>query len=248
MGPDSFVNKNFNLTWGFLVDPGFFYLVRLHFCEIQPMISKINQRVFNIYINNMTAFVAADVIAWAGGNGNNGVPFYKDFVVLVPRGNGQQDLWLELHPNTASKPNYYDAILNGLEIFKVSDTTGNLAGPNPIPAPKQEVINPSLPNSSSSLSIEVIQSVPSSKNQVGIIAGGVIGGVAVLCLLCFIVFVVFQRRRRWRQGDSSASDGPLGWLPLSLYGNSHTAGSAKTITTGSYDYALIQQPRLLEDF
>ncbi|OVA13696.1 Protein kinase domain [Macleaya cordata] len=224
MGPDSNVNKNFNLTWDFLVDPGFFYLVRLHFCEIQLNISKINQRVFQIYLNNQTAFDAADVIAWAGGNGNNGIPVYKDFVVLIPRGNGQQDLWLELHPNIASKPNYYDAILNGLEIFKVNDTTGNLAGPNPIPAPKQKNINPSFPKSSTG----------NSKNKAGIIAGGVIGGVAALCLLCFIVFVVFRRR----QGDSNASDGPPGWLPLSLYGNSHSAGSAKTNTTGSYASSL----------
>ncbi|KAA8517629.1 hypothetical protein F0562_015103 [Nyssa sinensis] len=37
---------------------------------------------------------------------------------------------------------------------------------------------------------------------------------------------------------SSASDGPSGWLPLSLYGHSHSAGSAKTNTTGSYASSL----------
>ncbi|KAF8402462.1 hypothetical protein HHK36_010546 [Tetracentron sinense] len=225
MGPDNKINQNYNLTWIFAIDPGFFYLFRLHFCEIQSVITKINQRVFQIFINNQTAEGGADVVGWTRGNG---IPVYKDYVVLVPKGQGQQDVWLALHPDTASSSNYYDAILNGLEIFKVNDTNGNLAGPNPIPAPKQEVIDPTLANPSSRSG--------NSNNEVAVIAGGVAGGVAAICLLCFIVFVVSRRRRQGK--DSSASDGPPGWLPLSLYGNSHSAGSAKTNTTGSYASSL----------
>ncbi|KAI3911421.1 hypothetical protein MKW98_010308 [Papaver atlanticum] len=224
MGPDPNVNKNYNLTWVFAIDPGFFYLVRLHFCEFQSAITKVNQRVFQILLNNQTAQEEADVIIWTGDKGN-GIAVYKDYVVNVPKGVGQQDLWLELHPATRSKPEYYDAILNGLEIFKLSDpSTGNLAGPNPIPAPVQEKIDVTSPSNSGK-----------SKSQAGIIAGGVIGGVAALCLLCFVIFVVFRRRMH---GDSGASDGPPGWLPLSLYGNSHTASSGKTNTTGSYASSL----------
>ncbi|XP_043701406.1 receptor-like protein kinase FERONIA [Telopea speciosissima] len=217
MGPDPKVNVNYNLTWIFTVDSGFFYLVRLHFCELEY--TKINQRVFDIFLNNQTAENAADVIAWAG---SIGVPFYKDYVVLVPQGQGQQDMWLALHPNTQSKPNYYDAILNGVEIFKVNDTTGNLAGPNPIPPPPVQQVQSPPPSSSSGGSNKVI-------------AGSVTGGVSVAGLLCFVVFAVSRRR----QGkDSSSSDGPSGWLPLSLYGNSHSSGSAKTNTTGSYASSL----------
>ncbi|KAI3874698.1 hypothetical protein MKX03_015175 [Papaver bracteatum] len=224
MGPDPNVNKNYNLTWVFAIDPGFFYLVRLHFCEFQSAITKVNQRVFQILLNNQTAQEEADVIIWTGDKGN-GIAVYKDYVVNVPKGVGQQDLWLELHPATRSKPEYYDAILNGLEIFKLSDpSTGNLAGPNPIPAPVQEKIDVTSPSNSGK-----------SKSQAGIIAGGVIGGVAAMCLLCFVIFVVFRRRMH---GDSGASDGPPGWLPLSLYGNSHTASSGKTNTTGSYASSL----------
>nr|DAD25743.1 TPA_asm: hypothetical protein HUJ06_027210 [Nelumbo nucifera] len=221
MGPDASINQNYNLTWIFSVDPGFYHLVRLHFCEIQSVINKVNQRVFQIFINNQTAEAAFDVVAWTQGNG---IPTYKDYVVLPQKGNAQQDLWLALHPAIASKPNYYDAILNGVEIFKVSDSNGNLAGPNPIPPPKQAVVDPSLARSHTS---------GNSKNQAAVIAGGVIGGVVVSCLLCFFVFVVSRRRRQRK--DSSASDG---WLPLSLYGNSHSAGSAKTNTTGSYASSL----------
>ncbi|KAF5197254.1 Receptor-like protein kinase [Thalictrum thalictroides] len=224
MGPNANVNQQYNLTWYFPVDRGFFYLVRLHFCEIQPVITKINQRMFQIFINNQTATEEADVVGWTEGNG---IPVYKDYVVLVPPGNGQQDLWLALHPNLRTKSMYYDAILNGVEIFKVNDTTGNLAGPNPVPAPRQARIDPPSANQSSRRN---------SKNKTGIIAGGVVGGFAAICLLCFFGFVVSRRRRQGK--DSSSSDGPSGWLPLSLYGNSHSAGSAKTNTTGSYASSL----------
>ncbi|KAJ6739727.1 hypothetical protein OIU74_004483 [Salix koriyanagi] len=75
-----------------------------------------------------------------------------------------------------------------------------------------------------------------SKSQTAIIAGGVSGGVV---LAIVIGFCVLAASRRHRQGkEASSSDGPSGWLPLSLYGNSHSAGSAKTNTTGSYASSL----------
>lgn len=221
MGPIAAINLNYNLTWIFSIDSGFSYLVRLHFCEVAANITNVNQRVFDIFLNNQTAMAGADVVAWA--NGHNGVPVYKDYVVLAPTGSPQQDMWLELHPDTASKSQFYDAILNGVEIFKISDTTGNLGGLNPTPRPVQDVIDPSLV-------------VPSghgkSKSQKAIIAGGVSGGIVIALVLGF--FTLFVSRRRKHGKDSSASEGPSGWLPLSLYGNSHSAGSAKTNTTGSY--------------
>ncbi|KAK3015794.1 hypothetical protein RJ639_007219 [Escallonia herrerae] len=136
MGPNSSINVQYNLTWLFSVDSGFSYLVRLHFCEVEPTFTRINQRVFDIFLNNQTASDGADVVAWAG---HNGVPVYMDYVVLVPSGAPQQDMWLALHPDTASKSNYYDSILNGVEVFKISDSSGNLAGPNPVPPPKQDL-------------------------------------------------------------------------------------------------------------
>ncbi|PIN14431.1 Serine/threonine protein kinase [Handroanthus impetiginosus] len=218
MGPNASVNQNFNLTWVFNIDTGFSYLVRLHFCEITDVINKVNQRVFTIFLNNQTAEQQADVIAWAGGNGT---PFHKDYIVFVPNGPPQQELWLELHPYILSAPQYYDAILNGVEIFKINDTTGNLAGPNPDPLPQPPV------DSSAS------QSSGSGKGNKVAIGGGVGGGIAAVVLIGLLVCIVSRRHKQKK--DSSTSDG---WLPLSLYGNSHSSGSAKTNTTGSYASSL----------
>ncbi|KAG6743005.1 hypothetical protein POTOM_053949 [Populus tomentosa] len=131
MGPEPRLNMNYNLTWIFPVDAGFNYLLRLHFCETRKEFKSVNQQVFLIFINNQTAEYDADVIQMSGGNG---IPVYKDYIVRVPPGSqSKQDLWLELHPNMERKPTYADAILNGLEIFKLNTTDGNLAGFNPEP-------------------------------------------------------------------------------------------------------------------
>ncbi|KAF3967090.1 hypothetical protein CMV_008879 [Castanea mollissima] len=180
MGPNAEINLNYNLTWIFSVDSGFSYLVRLHFCEIQQNITKINQRVFDIFLYNQTAEQEVDVIALArGAEKQTGVPVYMDYVVLVPNGSPQQDLWLELHPDLNTHPTYYDAILNGVEIFKINGTNGNLAGLNPIPTPKQDVISP-------------ISYIPSSgdyktKIRKAIIIGGVCGGIILAIVTGFFL-------------------------------------------------------------
>ncbi|KAL5229155.1 hypothetical protein ABZP36_017420 [Zizania latifolia] len=218
MGPDKNVNLAYNLTWMMQVDAGFTYLVRLHFCEIQYPITRINQRVFDIYINNQTAVQGADVIAWTNNNGI-GSPVYQDFVVATV-GSGAMDLWVALHPDIQSKPQYYDAILNGMEVFKLQLSNGSLAGLNPVPS-----VEPSLGGGAG------------KKSNVGPIVGGVIGGLVVLALGYCCFFVIYKRRRRVGK-DTGMSDGHSGWLPLSLYGNSHSSSSAKSHTTGSYASSL----------
>ncbi|KAK1312631.1 Receptor-like protein kinase FERONIA [Acorus calamus] len=187
MGKITSLNLKFNLTWIINVDAGFTYLVRLHFCEIMNAVSQINMRVFDIFINNQTADTAFDVIAQANG-GELGVPVYKDYIVILPKSTESQFLWIALHPNIASKPGGYDAEMNGLEVFKLNSSSGNLAGPNP----PMLIQQPGSPT----------PVAPSSKSSHGFsagIAGGVVGGALALVLVLLLVWVVLKKKRA-RQG------------------------------------------------
>ncbi|KAG9129561.1 hypothetical protein Leryth_027480 [Lithospermum erythrorhizon] len=209
MGPDGNVNKNYNLTWIFQVDVNFTYLVRLHFCELQ--FSKINQRVFDVYINNQTAIEAADVIAFSGAKG---VPVYKDYTIyLKDQKNGDDNLWIALNPSVSVKPQYYDSILNGLEIFKINDTKGNLAGPNPQPSELSQKIGNEEP-----------KSFEPRKRHNGPVISAVIGSIAGIGLFLGIFSFVVHRKKRGSPQDNSNS---YGWLPI--YGGS----SSGTKNTGS---------------
>ncbi|XP_057448066.1 receptor-like protein kinase FERONIA [Lotus japonicus] len=126
MGSNGDTNPGYNLTWSFPVDSGFKYLVRLHFCEIYLEVTEANQRVFKVYINNQTAEEKMDIVAMAGGKFT---PLHRDYVVMVPMESGRrkQDMWIAIHPNLKYKPKYADALLNGVEIIKLSDSNYSLA-------------------------------------------------------------------------------------------------------------------------
>ncbi|KAJ8759446.1 hypothetical protein K2173_006983 [Erythroxylum novogranatense] len=209
MGPSKDLNLQFNMTWLFQVDANFTYFVRLHFCEFQ--MTKINQKVFNIYINNASAVAdptPADIIAWTGGIG---VPTYKDFAVFVNDRPGDEDIRIELHPSTLAKPEYYDASVNGIEIFKMSDGKKNLAGPNPeLSAMLAKVVAES--------------SRKEFKSNNKIVIGGAAGGAAGICVVAAICVAVYQKKKRLPGPDSHTSS----WLPI--YGNSHTSTSKSTIS------------------
>ncbi|KAK1283646.1 Receptor-like protein kinase FERONIA [Acorus calamus] len=174
MGPQASVNLNYNLTWIVPVDTGFYYLVRLHFCEIAYPITQINMRVFDIFINNQTAKKGFDVIAYTN-RGGIGVPIYLDFIMLPQHEHvSQQYLWVALQPDVDSKPVFYDAELNGLEIFKLNDNNGNLAGPNPPMKVKQKHIQHFLAI-----------------------------GIGVPAAALFILLLLLMALRRWRQEEKT---------------------------------------------
>ncbi|XP_054807806.1 receptor-like protein kinase ANXUR1 [Prosopis cineraria] len=217
MGPNASVDQNYNLTWVFQVDPKFTYIVRLHFCELE--LDKINQRVFDIYVNNQTAQEAADVLAWTR---SKGVPTYKDYAIYVTNGPGDEELWVALQPSVSKKPEYYDAILNGLEIFKVSSDDRNLAGHNPTP-------------SDMLLEDEARKKFsPSEANHAPII-GGVAGGAVGVAVAVAICFVAYKKRKQDRGSDSIARS----WLPI--YWNSQTTASKSTFSAVSSTLSSLRQ-------
>ncbi|CAL0306882.1 unnamed protein product [Lupinus luteus] len=210
MGPNATVNANYNLSWVFQVDANFTYVVRFHFCELE--FTKINQRVFDIYINNQTAQESADVIAWSG---SEGVPFYKDFATYVMDGPGDEELWVELHPSVSAKPEYYDAILNGLEIFKVNDSDGNLAGPNPTPS---HLLLDAERREGKKLS--------TSKQDHDKAIGGAVGA-AFVAIIGVCIFVVYRKKKRNGYGNDSVIGN---WIRLC--GSSHKPTTVSDKSSG----------------
>jgi len=179
MGNNKDVNMGYNLTWMFQVDPNSMYLTRLHFCDY--VYSKVNEIVFNIFVNNQTAQAGADIIGWTGGKG---VPTYKDYVIYVQDVAGDDQLWLALHPSPDSMPEYYDAILNGVEIFKLNDT--DLSGPNPQPSDMM------IEHDNQEKSFQDKKNGPNKS----FVIGGAAGGAAGFAIVAAICVAVHHRKKR----------------------------------------------------
>ncbi|KAF3453630.1 hypothetical protein FNV43_RR04071 [Rhamnella rubrinervis] len=199
MGNANVPVMNFNITWVFSVNPDFMYFVRVHFCDI---VSKaLNTLVFNLYINTDNALGSLDLSSITG---ELGVPFYKDFV-----SNSSADshtLTVSVGPDTEA--DFTNAILNGLEIMKISNQVGSLDGLSSVKS--------FLPSS------------PSKNNKIGIIVGCVVGSVAVLALIGLCYCCLAARKSK----DTTPNQGHP-WLPLPLYGNSQTMTKMSTTSQKS---------------
>ncbi|EOA39733.1 hypothetical protein CARUB_v10008377mg [Capsella rubella] len=192
------LEKRFNISWKFEVDPNFDYLVRLHFCEL--VVDKQNQRIFRIYINNKTAAGNFDIFAHAGGK-NKGI--YLDY--FDPVSSKNDILWIQLGPDTSVGASGTDALLSGLEIFKLSKN-GNLA----------HLIRFDSTG----------HSVDDSKMRIIWICVG--SGVATLILVMFLgILVVCICKKRRLKSDESKNN-PSGWRPLFLHVNNSTANAKAT--------------------
>ncbi|XAR61424.1 Non-specific serine/threonine protein kinase [Bertholletia excelsa] len=214
LGPNQEKAPLHNLTWAFQVDPNFTYLLRLHFCEFE--FSRINERVFSIYVNNQTAASNFDVIAVSGGAG---VPIYKDFAIYVTDGPGDETLFLALWPGNDMKAAYLDVILNGLEIFKLSDDKSNLAGPNPT---MSDIMRKHLEDEANNA---FAGNEPEKTNHTLIICSTAGGAVAFVFLAAAIVG--FQRKRRALPGRASRKSS---WLPICT--STRSRSSSKSTVSG----------------
>lgn len=153
-------SSNFNVTWEFNVDPGFQYLVRLHFCDIVS--TGLNMLYFDVYVDSWIVYKDLDLSSYSFNT--LGAACYMDFVTLSTVSN---KLRVSVGPSTLSNA-YPNAILNGLEIMKMNNSLGSLSS--------ADTVN--------------ISTGSSSKKHVGVIVGVSIGAfvavmlAGILCLLC----------------------------------------------------------------
>ncbi|KAM7516693.1 hypothetical protein LguiA_006276 [Lonicera macranthoides] len=191
----------YNMTWAFPVDAGFYYLLQLYFCEFQMEITDGNQRVFTIDINNQTAEEEADVIMWSNGNR---IPVYRDYVVRVEdesnNGRDKRYLWLSMHPNLKTSSQFANAILNGLEIFKLNRSDRSLAGPNP------ELISTPTSPSTNLPTTDKRQ----SKLTTFVVIDSVLDGIIVVSILGFLAF----RHRRTAKHYAKSSYDPISYKSM----------------------------------
>ncbi|KAL6311645.1 hypothetical protein AAG906_025662 [Vitis piasezkii] len=214
MGNNKTENKGYNLTWFLPVDSGFSYLLRLHFCEFQPEIQEQHDREFAIIIANQTAENHADVITWSTGNG--------------PGSNKKQNLYIQLHPNPDYETRYNDAILNGIELFKLSNSENSLAGPNPDP---REAPAPSPPAQSTS--------PKGSKTKLIVISGSVVAGLIALSVIA--LFIVWRGRR---VRDSEPSDGGSWWGQFSYTSVKSTKTSRSSLPSDLCRHFTLQEVKV----
>ncbi|KAL2329829.1 hypothetical protein Fmac_017410 [Flemingia macrophylla] len=184
MGMNVSMNIKFNLTWQLPVDSGFNYFLKLHFCELNPRVDKAGDMRFKIFIEDQLATDWADVLLWTK---QSGVPVVREYVVLIPAAGRptKVNLSLEMHPHPRSW--IQDAQINAIELFKISNSIGILAGPNPDPPPQTQQTPRQRSNKNSSGNIKTLAAV-----------AGAISGVV---LLSFIVAFFLAKRKKNVAGD-----------------------------------------------
>lgn len=190
------MERRFNMSWKLEVDADFDYLIRLHFCEL--LYNKSSQRNFRIYINNKTAADNFDIFVLAGGMNK---AYHQDYFDTMPL---QSDsLWVQLGPDITAGAAGTDALLSGLEVFKLS-RDGNLARIQKYGNQRGKTISRTL-----------------------VLWGGIVAGIVSIVLLAAIVLLILRYCRKPRGEQVNGKKSP-GWRPSFLHGTIfHSSSAAK---------------------
>ncbi|XP_047162701.1 receptor-like protein kinase FERONIA [Vigna umbellata] len=190
-----------NLTWHLPVYSGFFYLLRLHFCQLNPYFKERGDQIFYIFIQDQLSETGADILKWSD---KMGVPVVKDYAVYIPGNKEKAYLSLEMHPNNISV--YQDAQLNAIEVFKINDTTGSLAESNPDPLPQ-------TPNKK----ISKKKNSGTRRPLIAAVAGAVSGVVLLSIIVAFFINKRKQNVSVYKyQKDGTSRGGGSSSLPTNL--------------------------------
>lgn len=169
MNSENDTRSNFNVTWEFPVDRGFQYFIRLHFCDIVS--ASPTDLYFNVFIQDSQALKDFDLASKVGGFLARA--YYNDFVTPSIN-NNLIKISIGPAPIGDTLPN---AILNGVEIMKMSNLDGSLSGS------------------------DVPSSGKGSKSKIGVIVGVVVGVIVVL-ILGAVLFCVYKRRKQEQLNQS----------------------------------------------
>ncbi|CAA3013767.1 probable receptor-like protein kinase At5g24010 [Olea europaea var. sylvestris] len=112
-------NFMFNVTWDFPVRSSVdnMHLVRLHFCDIVS--ASLNTLYFNVYVNGITAYKDLDLSVLAFHVLAS--PYYIDFVAI--NADNSNSIRISIGPSEMSNSLRKNAILNGVEIMKIVNST-----------------------------------------------------------------------------------------------------------------------------
>ncbi|CAL9780846.1 unnamed protein product [Musa acuminata subsp. burmannicoides] len=192
-------NFDFNVTWSFPVVAGYTYLVRTHFCDfISPAIN--NDISFDLYVGNLRVheIQASDRVQFLAQ------AFYIDYDLEVPS-SGTINISIGRNVARTTQLNA-NAMLNGLEIFKVNNTHGSLDGTSSL-----------LSNSSNGVPIAAV-------------VGAAVGGVLLVSLLIIFVLVFIRKRRRSKPLPLLPNES---WSPFRETPRGNSVGRSSKSTEGT---------------
>ncbi|XP_021761576.1 probable receptor-like protein kinase At5g61350 [Chenopodium quinoa] len=195
------IEANFNLTWKMPVDSSYDYLVRLHFCDIVSI--ALDDLYFNVYVNGMMGVANLDLSTQTMALST---AYYRDFVInSTTIANGLIVIQVGSGSDGSGDPN---AILNGVEVIKMSNSAGSLSG-------LFDVEGNYMGAASGSKTMKVLAVV------------GLVMGIVAL-LLVVVMFVRWHKRPLNCQRNNSFSS----WLlPLTTSHSSFLSSKTTSITT-----------------
>ncbi|OVA18273.1 Protein kinase domain [Macleaya cordata] len=190
-------DQRFNISWTFEVDHSFTYLIRLHFCDIVS--EALNNLIFSVYINNQSAMNSFDI---SSKTNELSAAYYVDFVANVSR-NSDSILVQVGPPNLRNLPP--NAILNGLEIMKISNSENSLDG--------------------AFLTDFTVSKTHKKKKMMALVIVFSLVGSALLMLMIAVFFLYFRRPKKPKHHTTA-------WLPLPTHvGNSETKVSIGSLSS-----------------
>lgn len=211
MANSNTTQPNFNLTWKMPVDPSYDYLIRLHFCDIVS--TSLNDLYFNVYVNGLMGASSLDLSSLTTALST---AYYRDFV-LSSTSITTGSVVVQVGPASSDGSGLPNAILNGVEVIKMSNNAGSLNGLFDVNG-------------------NYMGAAPGSKTMKTVAIVGLAIGLTTL-LLVAIMFIKWQKRPKdWGRHNSFSS-----WLlPLT---SSHNSFLSSKTSTSSRKSSFLFGPR-----